>query len=83
MIHQHSVTKFGETLPHIIITVLCLPHTALKKVVQGYLSVGLGRKTNLSQKVEKRSRYGILSLKEIVGIRDIRGGGGGGRGMST
>ena len=44
------------------------------------LDRALGRETNLSQKAERRSGYGILRLKKIVGIRDFWPGGGGGGG---
>ena len=62
---------------HTAETVLCLHHTALKKgtVVQWYLTVAFGRKTNLSQKAGKRSGYGIFG-ENTVGIRDIGEGGG-------
>ena len=55
-------------------------YMALEKVpyvVQWYLTVAVGRETNLSQKAEKRSGYGIF--RKIVGIRDFWLEGGGGR----
>ena len=66
-------------------TALCLPLTALKKVpyvVQWYLTVALRRETNLSQKADKRSGYGIFRYKKLWGYGifgwDKGGGGGGG-----